>query len=91
MDMGEAEPPADEPAVPEDLLDLVGTGVGGDVEVLGLTAEEQIAHPAADEVGKMTRLLEAVKDRTALGLIHLREMGCSVLGMMTGEMLTPAS
>ena len=42
-------------------------GVGGDIEVLGLAAEEQVAHPAADKVRKMTRFLEAVEYPDCVG------------------------
>ena len=36
--------------------------VRGDVEVLGLAPEGEIAHPAADQVGPVTRVLQAVED-----------------------------
>ena len=61
MDMGEPEPSADEPAVPEDLLDLVRLGVGGNIEVFGFPAEEKVANASADKVREMTRFLEAVQ------------------------------
>ncbi len=47
--MGEMEAAADQPAIAEQLLDLVGMRAGGDVEVLGMQAEQQVAHRAADE------------------------------------------
>ena len=34
----------------EEIHDAVGAGIGGDVEVLGLDAEEQVADAAADQV-----------------------------------------
>jgi hypothetical protein len=49
MDMHEAKPPADDERPPEQRLDLLGRRVGGDVEVLGLDAEQQIADGAADD------------------------------------------
>jgi hypothetical protein len=49
-DVRKAEAPADDPAVPEELLDLVGMRRGADVEVLGPPAEEQIAYAAADQI-----------------------------------------
>jgi hypothetical protein len=61
VDMGKPEPPADKTAVPENLLDLVRLGIGGDIEILGFPAEEKVANPSADEVSEMARLLEAVQ------------------------------
>ncbi len=51
VDVGQPEAPPDEAAVPEDGPHLARVGVGGDVEVLGRVAEEQVAHAAAHEVG----------------------------------------
>ena len=49
--VGEAKPPADDARVAERGLDLVRRGAGGDVEVLRLLADEQVADAAADQVG----------------------------------------
>ena len=51
-DVRQAETPADDPAVPEQPLDLVRMRRGADVEVLRPAAEQQIAHAATDEVGE---------------------------------------
>ena len=62
LDVGQAKPPADDPAVPEEPLDLRGVGVGADVEVLRLAPEQQVPHAAADQVGDVVGLLESVQD-----------------------------
>ena len=49
--VGETEAPADDPAVPEQPLDLVRMRRGADVEVLRPPAEQQVADAAADEIG----------------------------------------
>jgi hypothetical protein len=61
MDMGEAKTPADKAAIPEDLLDLAGCGIGRDIEVLWLPSEQKVAHPSAYEVGMIALLLQAVE------------------------------
>jgi hypothetical protein len=60
--VGEAETTADDPAVAEQLLDLVRVRGGADVEILGTAPEEQVANAAADEIGAMSVLVKAVKD-----------------------------
>ena len=47
----QAEAPADDERAAEERLDLLRARVGGDVEVLRLDAEQQVAHRAADDVG----------------------------------------
>ena len=59
--MRQSEAPTDDPAVPEELLDLVGMGVGADVEVLGRASQQQIAHAAADEIGRVIEVTEPVQ------------------------------
>ncbi len=61
-DVGEPEAPADDPAVPEQLLDLVRVGVGTDVEVFRLPAEQQVPHAATDEVSGVVELLQPVQN-----------------------------
>ena len=55
LDVRQAEAPADDPAVPEELLDLLGVRRRADVEVFGPPAEQQVADAAADEVGDVIR------------------------------------
>ncbi len=61
-DVHQAEPAADEPRIAEQRPDLLGTGVRGDVEVLGLAVQQQIPHPAAHDEGLIPAILEAVED-----------------------------
>jgi hypothetical protein len=58
----QTEAPADDPAVAEELLDLVGLRRGADVEVLRLAAQEQVAHAAADQVRRVVGLIEPVEN-----------------------------
>ena len=58
----EMEAPADQPAVAEQLLDLVRMRVGRDVEILRVQAEQQVAHGAADQKGLVAGFLEPVED-----------------------------
>ena len=51
FDMGQPEPPADDPAVAKEFLDLIGMSRRPDVKVLGTPSEQQIADAAADQVG----------------------------------------
>lgn len=60
--MRQAEAPADDPRVAEEPADLVGPGVGGDVEVLRPAPEHEVAHAAPDEQGAKARLVQAVED-----------------------------
>jgi len=57
-DVHQPEAPADDPAVAKQPLDLAWMGLGSDVEVLGLAAEEQIADAAADEIGLVATALQ---------------------------------
>ena len=50
VDVHEPEAAADDERAAEQRLHLLGPRVGGDVEVLGLDAEQQVAHGAADDV-----------------------------------------
>ena len=63
-DVRQAEAAADDAAVAKQPPDLVGRGAGGDVEVLGLAAEQQVAHAAADQVGGV---IEAAQPQDHLG------------------------
>ena len=58
----QAKPAADDPAVPEQLLDLIRVRVGADVEVLRPPLQQQVADAAADEVGGVVELLQPVEN-----------------------------
>src|SRR5436309_1148532 len=68
----ELEPLPDETRAPEDLVHLFGICVGGDVEVLGAKAQQQVAHRAAHDirliavaVQHLADLARALRDRLA--------------------------
>ena len=68
LDVREPEAAADDPAVAEELLDLIGMRRRADVEILGPAAEQQIAHAAADEVGDVIGLAQPVEDLQGIGV-----------------------
>ena len=85
LDVGEAEAPADDPAVAEQLLDLVRMRRRADVEVLRPAVEQQVADAAADQVGDVVVLVEPVEDLEASGSMSRREIACSDRGTMVGS------
>ena len=58
----QAEPPPDDPAVPEQPLHLVRVRRRADVEILRRPAEKQIAYAAAHEIRDVVELLKPVED-----------------------------
>ena len=64
----QAEAPADDPAVLEERLDLVGMRRRADVEVLRAPAEQQVADAAADEIRDVAVLMEAIEDFERVGI-----------------------
>jgi len=63
---------ADDEGAPEQRLDLLGRGVGGDVEVLGPQADDQVAHRAAHDVGLVAGLLQRAHDAHRVGVEQRR-------------------
>ena len=57
-DVDDAKAPADDEGAPEQALDLLGRGVGGDVKVLGPQPHQQVAHRTAHHIGLETGLLQ---------------------------------
>ena len=68
LDVGQPEPPADDPAVAEELLDLVRMRRRADVEILRPAAEQQVAHAAADQIGDVVVLVQPVQDLEGVGI-----------------------
>src|SRR5439155_4993303 len=66
--VSEAETPADDPAVPKQLLDLIGVRGGADVEVFRPSSEQQVADAAADEISDVVELPEPVEDLERVGI-----------------------
>jgi hypothetical protein len=80
----QAKAPADEQRAAEQRLDLLGPGVGGDVEILGLDAEQHVAHRAAHHVARMAALGEHVADLERGRADRLRVMPCLPCGTRCG-------
>ena len=68
LDVGQPEPPADDPAVPKQLLDLMRVRRRPDVEVLGPAIEQQVADAAADQIRDVVVLVEPVEDFESVGI-----------------------
>ena len=62
IDVREPEAPSDDPAVAEELADLVGAGRGTDVEVLGRPLEQKVPNTPADDVGGVAEPAEPLDD-----------------------------
>src|SRR5262249_21396605 len=60
-DMGEPKPPPDQPSIAKKLSDLLGMGVGGDIEVLGGEPDQHVAHTTAHEVGRKTAIMQPIQ------------------------------
>lgn len=60
--VGETKAPPDDPAVPEELLDLVRMRVGADVEIFGATLQQEVTDTTANQIGGVVELLETVQD-----------------------------
>jgi len=81
--VGQAKAAPDQTAARKDVLDFLGRGIGGDVEVLGGFPEQQVPDAAANDVSLEARLLELPYD---FGRVRaeLPEPD-SVLGLRNGE------
>ena len=64
--MGQAKAPAYQPAVPEDLSELVRGGIGNNVKILGLSSEKQVAHTSARKVAEESALGQRVENLECL-------------------------
>ncbi len=60
-DVGQAEATANQAAVAEQCLDLLRRRIGGDVEILWRLPEQQIPDAAADQVGVIASLVQAIE------------------------------
>ncbi|MNT35680.1 hypothetical protein D3C72_1717150 [compost metagenome] len=83
--MHDLEAAADDARAPEQRLHLLGRGVGRDVEILGLDAEQQVAHGAADDIGLVAGLLQRGSDLDGIArqqrgvdlvLVHVDDARC---------------
>ena len=62
MHVHEPEPAPDDEGAAEQRLHVLGPGIGGDVEILGLDAEQEVAHRAADDEGLEPGLVQPPRD-----------------------------
>jgi len=58
--MSQAETPAHQAAVAKQRFERFGMGVGGDIKILGLPPQQQIAHATPHQVGLKTGAFQAV-------------------------------
>ena len=68
--MNEAKPPANGPAVPEKGVNLMGMGIGGQVEIFWDPSEQKVPHTSADEIGQESMPVEPVEDLQRLFVDH---------------------
>ena len=68
LDVREPEAAADDPAVPEQLLDLIRMRRRADVEVLGPAPEQEVANAAADQIGDVVGLPQPVEHFQRVGV-----------------------
>jgi hypothetical protein len=57
--MHEPEPAPDDPCRPEKPLDCLRVRIGGDVEIVGNAANEQVAHRSPDDIGMKPLLAQS--------------------------------
>ena len=67
-DVRQAEAASDDAAVAEQRLDLGRRGAGGDIEIFGTAAEQQIAHATADEICGKSAASESADDFCGVGI-----------------------
>jgi hypothetical protein len=65
--VGQSEPAADQAAIAEQLLDLFRRGIGGDVEVLRVATDQQVADGATYQVGTKAGLAQPIQDAQRVG------------------------
>ena len=68
LDVREPEAPADDPAVPEELLDLIRVRRRADVEVFRPPTQQQVADASANEIGGVVRLVQARQHLHGIGV-----------------------
>lgn len=66
-DMHDAEAATDDACLSEFSLGLFGCGIGRNIEVLGLFAQQKIAHGTAHDIRFITRIVERVEHAQAAG------------------------
>ena len=83
--MREPEAAADQPAIPEQRLDLLRRRVGGDVEILGMAADQQVAYGTTDQVGGKAALAQPVQDAQCIRADVLARDAVAIAGNDAGS------
>jgi hypothetical protein len=68
LHVGQAEPTADDPAVPEEFFDLMRVGGRADVEVFRPALEEQVANGTTDQIRDVVVLVQPVEHLESVGI-----------------------
>ncbi len=71
IDLDQPEPSADDGTVGKELADLARSGIGADVEILGLLAKVEVADAASDEIAGKTGCVEFFQDMEGIAVDHL--------------------
>jgi len=71
---------ADRPAVPEEFVDLVGMGIGDNIEVFRDFAQEEITDTSPHEIGQKTISVKTVKNLQGLFIDSLSRYGMLLPG-----------
>ncbi len=87
-DEDDAESRADSLCVAKQLANALGRGIGGDVVILGIDAEEPVADAAAGEVGNVTALAKALDDGQGVWAMAWGPGGWGILGHRAHERIT---
>jgi len=61
-DMDQSKSATDDPAISEETVDLVGMGIGGDIEVSRDLPQEEITNASPHQVGQESMSVEAIED-----------------------------
>ena len=62
LDVSQPESPADDPAIAKQFLDLIRVRRGADVEVLRTPRQQQVPDAAADQIGDVIELSQAIEN-----------------------------
>ena len=79
--MNDLKAAADNPAAAEDFAHFFGCGVGGDVKIFGLHAQQQIAHGSADQIGLIAGAMQALEHRFGGGAFDIEWVGVAFAGI----------
>ena len=67
MHVHDTKAATDDAGIAEGASDLVGRGIGGDIEILGFEPQQQVAHAATHDIGFETGIDETIENLEAAG------------------------